>query len=331
MKTIANKVTLSLIILLASSALNSVQADAEIKAADGTVEVSVAGKPVLTYHAEAAIPPEGMDGIYARSGFIHPLRSPSGKVLTDDFPIGHLHQHALFSAWTRATFKHEVVDFWNQAGDLGNAEHVKVDGIGESSFEVELLQSSNNNGPAIREKWLVTVDDSSDPFVIDVEVEQECATDEEVYLHPYHYGGFALRGSSHWNEEDAEYFEGSMKVLTSDGITDIEESNHTRPRWIAVYGPIEGADSGLVMMNHPNSFRYPQPVRVHRKMPYFVFSPVVEGSFILKPGMTYNASYRIVTFDGAPDAERIEKWYEDFASNHQAHITNENKVAEAAR
>jgi hypothetical protein len=316
MKTLVSNLALSVFCLLGLSSLTSVHADVATKAEDGKIEISVSGKPVLTYHTETVAPPEGMDKVYARSGFIHPIHSPSGKVLTDGFPVGHVHQHALFSAWTRATFKHEVVDFWNQHGGTGSGEHVNIGTVGEASFEVDLQQFSHRNGPAIKEQWVVSVKDSGDPFVIDIEIEQECATDEEVYLHPYHYGGFGLRGSSHWNGEDEGHYEGAMIVLTSDGITNIEESNHTRPRWIAVYGPIDGTDSGLVIMNRPSSFRHPQPVRVHPRMPYFVFSPVVEGSFILKPGMTYNANYRIVTFDGAPDAERIEKWYEEYASTN---------------
>lgn len=312
MKISFERPRLLLVLLLGTAGLGSVHADVAVKAGDGTIEVRASGKPVLTYHTATVTPPDSMDEIYSRSGFIHPLYSPSGKVISDDFPVGHAHQHALFSAWTRATFKHEVVDFWNQHGDTGSAAHVDIVEIGESSFVVDLLQSSNRGGPALRERWTVDVGDSSDPFVIDINIEQECATNEEVYVHPYHYGGFGFRGSARWNSEDEGRFEGAMKVLTSDGITNIEASNHTRPRWVAVYGPVEGTDAGLVIMNHPTSFRHPQPVRVHPEMPYFVFSPPVAGSFILKPGMAYRASYRVVTFDGAPNAERIEGWYEEY-------------------
>ncbi len=126
----------------------------------------------------------------------------------------------------------------------------------------------------------------------------------------------ACAGVHTGTEEDKDTFREGNEVLTSEGISDIMESNHTRPRWVAVHGPIDGTESGLVIMNHPASFRHPQPVRVHPKMPYFVYSPVVEGSFILRPGMTYKAGYRIVTFDGAPNAERIEEWYEDYAGAH---------------
>ena len=167
-------------------------------------------------------------------------------------------------------------------------------------------------GPAIDEEWEVKVRDSEDPFIIDIEIEQKCATADEVYLHPYHYGGFAFRGSGHWSPEDEAHFEGSMKILTGEGITNIEDSNHTSPGWIAVYGKIDGKEAGFVVMDHPSNFRYPQPVRVHPKMPYFVFTPVVKGSFILRPGLIYESDYRIVTFDGEPDAETIKGWYETF-------------------
>ena len=281
---------------------------------DKAVHIFVDNNPVLSYNTETVRPPNGMEEIYERSGFIHPLYSPLGKVLTDAFPIGHVHQHAIFNAWTRTTFKHEVVDFWNQHGGTGNVKHTRLGTVKDDSFEANLQQISLKQGPALNEEWEIKVRDSDDPFIIDFEIEQECATENEVYLHPYHYGGFGFRGSGHWSPEDEAHYEGSMKVLTGEGISSIEESNHTHPKWIAVYGTIDKAEAGFVVMDHPSNFRYPQPVRVHPKMPYFVFSPVIDGSFIIKPGFTYQAKYRIVTFDGEPDTEKIEAWYKDFVS-----------------
>lgn len=279
---------------------------------DSAVTLYQSGKPVLTYHTAVVRPPAGMEAHYARSGFIHPLYSPAGKVLTDAFPIGHAHQHGVFNAWTQTTVRHEVVDFWNQAKGSGNVKHVELGDVEDGSFEADLQQYSLKRGAAINEEWEVAVHDQGDPFLIDIEIEQKCATANEVYLHPYHYGGFGLRGSAHWSSEDEPRFEGLMKILTGEGVTDIAASNHTRPGWVAVYGKIDGKEAGFVVMDHPSNFRYPQPVRVHPKMPYFVFSPVVEGSFIIRPGFTYESRYRIATFDGPPDPETIEAWYEDF-------------------
>lgn len=302
-------------ILLASGislATDFLKDDVKLEVTDEEINISVSGKPVLTYNIETVQPPDGKEKYYARSGFIHPLYSPSGKVLTDGFPEGHVHQHAIFSAWTQATYKHEVVDFWNQHKGTGTAKHVMLGEVSQDSFKANLQQVSLKNGPAIDEEWNVKVQNSTSPFIVDFEIKQSCATEDEVYLHPYHYGGFGFRGSAHWNPEDKDNFEGMMKVLTADGITSNEKSNHTSPRWVAVHGLIEGKEAGFVVMDHPSNFRYPQPVRVHPKMPYAVFSPVVEGSFILKPGFTYEAKYRIVTFDGMADMDKIDSWYQAF-------------------
>ena len=294
---------------------NNSQGGVTSEKTDGQLHFYASGKPVLTYHLDTVQPHEGMDKIYARSGFIHPIYSPSGKILTDDFPIGHIHQHAVFSAWTRTTFNHEVVDFWNQHKKLGTGKHLKLGTVSNNSFEADLQQVSKKQGPAINEEWEVKVSEGKNSFIIDLEIEQSCATEHEIYFHDYHYGGFGLRGSAHWSEEDEAKFEGRMKVLTGDGITNIEESNHTSPRWVAVHGIIDGEAAGFVVMDHPSNFRHPQPVRVHPRMPYFVFTPVYKGSFILKPGFTYEAKYRIVTFDGEPDGEKIEAWYAEYSGN----------------
>ena len=321
------KTTLSILSLLCGTLFLAPEllAQVTIEERGGKIIANVSGRPVIQYHAETENPPPGMDSAYARSGFIHPVYSPSGKVLTDAFPIGHVHQHAVFNAWTRATFKHEVVDFWNQHKKLGTVEHKNVISLKENAFEVALQQTSLKTGPAIDEQWRVSVQDSNDPFIIDIEIEQSCATNDEIYLHPYHYGGFGFRGSPHWSPEDKPHYEGSMKVLTGDGIRDIKDSNHTTPRWVAVYGKITGKSAGLVIMDHPANFRYPQPVRVHPTMPYFVFSPVVKGSFIIKPGLSYNARYRIATFDGEPDPMELERWYQNYLESEFDFRAEENK------
>ena len=44
---------------------------------------------VLTCHKTAKVP-EGVEAKYARSGFIHPISTPAGKVVTDGYPQPHL-------------------------------------------------------------------------------------------------------------------------------------------------------------------------------------------------------------------------------------------------
>ena len=247
-------------------------AEVEIHQCESRVNVQIGGQAVLSYQSGKVQPPEGMDPVYAGSGFIHPFYSPSGRILTDPFPVGHAHQHGVFSAWTRATFMGSTVDFWNKHKLLGLNEAVSVDEVQKGGFTVSRRQVSLKDGVAINEKWEIEIHDRKDIFIIDITIHQEPATAEPVLLQEYHYGGFGYRGSATWNSEGDSSYEGRMHILTGTGTTDLELANHERPRWVAAYGPVEEDTAGLVIMDHPTNYRYPQPVRIHPVMPYFVFT-----------------------------------------------------------
>lgn len=47
------------------------------------------------------------------SGFIHPLWSPAGYVLTRISPPDHRHHFGVWNPWTKVLFEGKEVDFWN--------------------------------------------------------------------------------------------------------------------------------------------------------------------------------------------------------------------------
>jgi hypothetical protein len=46
-------------------------------------------------------------------------------------------------------------------------------------------------------------------------------------------------------------------------------------------------------------------------MPYWVFSPVVEGPFFIAPNEQYESRYRYLVHDGSPDKKLFEKMQAD--------------------
>ena len=66
-------------------------------------------------------------------------------------------------------------------------------------------------------------------------------------------------------------------------------------------------------MEHPDNFRFPQWVRLHPTMPYFVYAPMVEEPFDISPGKPYVSKFRYVTFDGEPDTKLFDEIWEDFS------------------
>ncbi len=59
-----------------------------------------------------------------------------------------------------------------------------------------------------------------------------------------------------------------------------------------MYGPVDGEICGVVVMNHPDNFRFPQWVRLHPAMPYFVYAPMVQEPFAIEPGKPYVSKFR---------------------------------------
>ena len=97
---------------------------------DDTIRITLRGKPVLEYIKTARPVPKGLEKHFRRSGYIHPVYSPTGEEITGDYPLDHAHQHALFFAWTKSTFDGKKIDFWNQA-----KHHLrKFNGIDRDSF-----------------------------------------------------------------------------------------------------------------------------------------------------------------------------------------------------
>ena len=284
------------------------------KKQDGLL-VSVKDKPVFFYHTKEAMPPADSPAYYRRSGFIHPLYSPGGQILTDDFPAGHAHQHAIFNAWTNTTFRHEFVDFWNQQYKKGTVEHAEVRLIKEgpvfTELRVLLRHKSLLHGEVLREMWVIRVYPFSSYYLFDLVSEERNVTTDTLFLNKYHYGGLGFRGSSQWNKDDKKNFANSWNILTSEGIRDTA-ANHTHARWVDASGKVNGKEAGTTVFDHPVNFRYPQPIRVHPAMPYWCYSPVVDGAFTINPGTWYRSQYRYYVHQHIADVTTLERFEKDW-------------------
>ncbi|GAB2777429.1 hypothetical protein GCM10027275_20630 [Rhabdobacter roseus] len=278
------------------------------------IRVSVGTKPVFFYQTKEALPPAGKPDYYKRSGFIHPLYSPAQQVLTDDFPVGHTHHHALFSAWVNTTYKDSLVDFWNQHLRKGTVEHVQVldffHGTLVSRFKTQLRSVSTAFGEVLRENWTVTVYPFSDYFLFDIATEQTNTSRDTLFLNKYTYGGMAFRGSREWNRTDSAHFTNRWQILTDLGH-DNQTANHTHARWVDATGTVAGSLAGLTVFGFPDNYRYPQAIRVHPDMPYWCYAPIVDGAFYIPPGGTYQARYRYYVHNGAPNLDQIRRIAQD--------------------
>ena len=303
-----------------------VAGDLELTETDDLIRVTLRGKPVLEYVKTEKPVPEGIEPHFRRSGYLHPVYTPTGQEITGDFPVDHAHQHAIFFAWTKAGYDGKKVDFWNQAKGLGGVEFREVVDLKREEKQVSFrvkhaftVPRGETNLDVLHEIWTVTVYQTpEDHFLFDLESVQQCATEKPLNLAEYHYGGMAFRGHIQWLKDkgDQSIEPGDLQVLTSEG-KDRWEGNHTRPEWVAFSGEIDGQEVSATVFGSPRNFRAPQPVRIHPDKPYFCFAPMVEGAFKIEPGDKYVSRYRYLITSEAADPDQVEAHWKDFSQEEK--------------
>ena len=286
------------------------------KTDDQGVILAAGDDKLLQYNVRTVDPPEGTLSVYRRSGHLHPLWTPSGRIVTGEFPKDHIHQHAMFSAWVNTEFDGRKTDFWNQGGKTGTVAHKELKDresgpvFAEVTTILEHQALAEDKPPvaALQETMRVRGYASPRPElnVFDVDLEQRAASSTPLKVLKYHYGGFALRGADQWFKQP------ESGMLTSEGKTQ-KTGNETRPKWVDMYGVIDGQPCGVAIIPHPDSFRGPQPVRLHPDKPYFVFSPPILGEFEITQDMPYRARYRVVVHDGPADPKLLDQLAAEYA------------------
>ena len=91
------------------------------------VILSCNNREVLRYQAEPGdFPRPGIKESFRRGGYLHPIQTPAGRVVTDDYPSNHIHHHGIWMPWTKTEFEGRSPDFWNMGDDKGRVEKVNL-------------------------------------------------------------------------------------------------------------------------------------------------------------------------------------------------------------
>jgi hypothetical protein len=304
---------------LASSPMRTALAASgvELDSDSRVLRIRADGRSVLDYRLQAELPEVGIKPIFRRAGYIHPVYTPGGRIVTDDYPEDHRHQHGVFFAWTKTEFEGRHPDFWNMGDGTGAVQFERLEGSrsGPDSARFKArLRHVDLSGPqpktALNEVWELTVYRSARGLnryaMFDLVSTQECASTSKLILPEYRYGGIGIRGHRQWRAKE------NVSFLTSEG-KDRLAGDDTTARWCAISGRVDGQLAGLAALCHPSNFRAPQPLRIHPDDPYFNFSPSKRGQWEITPGKPYISRYRFLAYDGAPDAAELDRFWNDYA------------------
>lgn len=218
------------------------------------------GEKVFFYQSE----PLEVEGRYERRHYIHPLWSPAGAVLTEDFPADHLHHRGLFWAW------HQI---WIDGERIGDPWELKD--FDQKITDLEFRTLKNGSGSLkIRVNWLSDKWKKADvkkPYL------EENTT---IIVHPgrnnvrridFEISLLALEknlliGGS---EDEKGYSGFSVRMVLPEDVQFSGPAGEVEPKVTAVESPgyiqisgsmgKKGKNAGIVIIDHPQNPGYPQP------------------------------------------------------------------------
>ncbi len=177
------------------------------------------------YNAVAAPrAPAGVDPAHERSAYLHPVWTPSGRVISNDFPPKHEHHHGIWFSWRTGEFEGRKLNAFAPLEKLGRQEHVALEEtfagpvFGGFRAKQRLVDLNAPGGPkaALEDVWTVRVYATEGLFVIDLDSTQTCASESPFINRKNYYGGLGFRGSSEWEGREGVAF------LTSEGKTRLD-------------------------------------------------------------------------------------------------------------
>jgi len=291
----------------------------------GDLRLYSGGRNHLTYRYGMTYPPMGIDSIYGKSGYIHPIVTPKGDTLTRIQPPDHYHHYGLWGPWTHTRIDTMRVDFWNLGEGMGTvlfkAFKDTVSGDVFSSFTAaqEHIDLKTPQAPqvALNEDLEVRLWnlDRDDRYMFDYTTTFSSPLENGILLEAYRYGGgIGLRFTERWKADNCT-------VLTSEG-KDRLTADGSNARWAIVTGASTDGKgtSGILFMSSPKNRMHPEPMRIWpidgnngRGDMFFEFCPIRHEEWQIEPNEKYRLKYRMVVFDGELTAEEADAYWQAFA------------------
>ena len=235
---------------------------------------------------------------------VHPLKSPSGSVLTRDAPADHPWHHAL---WFTIKYVNGE-NFWEEQDKYGVLRHV-------SPNTVHWIRPDRETVVIVDDRSLTHVELGSDAYAIDWSVtltpQVDVVLDRTEFTTWGGYGGLALRGRPDWVD---------TRLLLADGSVH-ERALGVPSEWCDLSGSVDAGEAGVLLLDHPDNPRYPVPWYASTRAATYGeegWSNFVNAAFLWDSALEVGAGdplafrYRVVVHDGVWDQARCaserERW-----------------------
>ena len=287
-------------------------------AAGEQIAIQIGNQDLISYQAKPLSSPKGGDK-FKGSNFFHPLKTPSGFVVTQSQPDDHLHHFGLWWPWKFIEANGRNINCW----ELQNGDGL-IQAAGSTPIEngfvarSEYIDRKASGGPVtlLHETTTVEasniVDQPAHGYFLDLEITHRTAEDQPITISTYRYSGFSLRAAASWNKHNST-------ILTSEGM-DRDAANFTHARWVRVQGATEsGSTAGVLLMSHADNHAHPEKLRTWDQQQqgavFINFNPVMDRPWVLEPGSDNSRNYRLFVYDGEVSATEAEALWESYTGS----------------
>ncbi len=307
------------LILIAALAILPLAAQVTFTRQADRVEVSIDGKPYTALYYGPGKP------------FLHPLRAPSGRIVTRLYPTetlaGEPHDHPHHRGLWFGHGDVNGIDFWaNDPSEPGpNKGRIVVSEI------MKLAAGKDSGTLEARFDWLDPVGrrliierrtmvfrKDPDARLIDVEIVLAPQA-AKVNFADTKEAAFAIRVAK-WLEEPSEG--GTATILNSEGATGEKNCWGRRANWVDYSGQTEGEKLGIAIFDHPSNPRHPTwwHARAYGLMAANIFGwrdfmrdKTKDGSLTLEPGQKLVFRYRVLIHPGDAKTANIVARYTEWS------------------
>ncbi len=303
-----------------------------VKLHEDAVAFSLEGnRPVLQYRSgTGGLELGDLDERLHRGGYLHPVVSPEGQIITGHYNPDRPHQQGIWSGWSRTEFEGRNPGFWYGPTGTGSVDVHSLDHIWSGPVHGGIRakhhftdKTTDEDVVILSDNWTVRVYNvpmkhEYPVHVFDLDVSQVNVTGSPFTINEWVYGGIGFRGNDAWLGEE------NTRLLTSEGKTRTDgeplrdvwshvDSHQSRARWAYLSGVVNDKRPGIAILVHPENLQFPQPIFMNLREPFFMFSPVVMEDIRLEPGESLRFRYRYVVMDEEPDPVFLESLWQDYA------------------
>ena len=311
------------IIFLSIPPIAGAAAEITVHRVGDKIDIELDSRPFTSFHFGSNWP----------KPFLHPLRSPSGVVVTRGFPVEEIEGESRDHRWHRGLFfghgDIQGIDFWREIGPekkrfplpvgsivlraLAPAQKLEDAAVVAATFDLQ-APGPRRMG-SLRQRY--RFHKLGKHNAIDARMTLTADAGQSLKMGDTEEGTFAIRVAPGLRQDQG------ATLRNAQGLVGTENIWGEASQWVDYSGRVEGQTVGIAIFDHPSNPKHPthwhaRGYGLFSANPFgehdFYGDPIRDGSLTIEDGKTLTLRYRVVVHEGDGASLDLESLYRSYAA-----------------